>query len=200
MKCTIVLGLDADLSICEGDVVGVDKGSYQCVLAKIRMKAALGDFDSITSEQKKEVERFAEEVITYNPVKDDTDCAAAISWALHHGYDKILVLGGLGGRQDHNYANLRLLKNTAAEIIFQDKKNKVFCLGKGEYAINKSSYKYLSLFAQEDSCITISNVAYPLKKRKLNSSDLYTVSNEIMTDHADLIIEYGRLIIMQCND
>lgn len=200
MKCTIVLGLIADLSMCEGDIIGVDNGAYQCAQAHMIMKAALGDFDSITASQRKEVENFAQTMIVYNPIKDDTDCVAAVRWALDQGYDQILVLGGLGGRQDHNYANLCLLKNTDAEIVFQDEKNKVFCLGKGHYTIQKSKYKYLSLFAQEDSCITIQNVAYPLTNRKLSCADLYTVSNEIVKESADLIIDYGRLILMQCND
>ncbi len=200
MKCTIVLGLDCDLSLCEGDVIGVDKGAYQCARAKIHMKAALGDFDSITALQKNEVENFTQEMVVYNPIKDDTDCAAAVNWAMEHGYDKMLILGGLGGRQDHNYANLRLLKNTRAEILFQDEKNKIFCFGKGHYQIERAGYKYLSLFAQEDCCITIQNVAYPLTNRKLSSADLYTVSNEIVEETADLTIDYGRVIIMQCND
>ena len=200
MKCTIVLGLDCDLTDCKGDIIGVDKGAYRCAKAGIKMKAALGDFDSISSLQKEFVKGYTQEMIVYNPIKDDTDCAAAINWALEKGYEKILVLGGLGGRQDHNYANLRLLKNVDAEIVFQDEKNKVFCLGPGRFEIEKGKYKYLSLFAQNDSCITIENVAYPLLKRKLSNSDLYTVSNEILDDSAILTIESGRLIIMQCND
>ena len=200
MKCTVVLGLDCDLSMCEGDIIGVDKGAYRCAKAQIRMKSALGDFDSISLQQKEIVKQYTQEMIVYNPIKDDTDCVAAINWALSNSYDEILVLGGLGGRQDHNYANLRLLKNKKATIVFKDQKNKIFCLGPGRYEISKEEYKYLSLFAQEDSCITIRNVAYPLFDRCLNDSDIYTVSNEISEDKAVLTIKYGRLMVMQCND
>ena len=61
-------------------------------------------------------------------------------------------------------------------------------------------FTYLSILALEATIISESNVAYPLHKRHIKPGDVYTISNEITADHAEIIIHEGSILLIQCED
>ena len=63
--------------------------------------AFIGDMDSLREED------LPEGAILYPSQKDDTDMMLAVKQAMALGVRKVLLLGGLGGRLDHTYANIQ---------------------------------------------------------------------------------------------
>lgn len=196
----IVCGMKCEFPELKGDVIGVDRGAYYLSIKGIRMKAALGDFDSINKKERELIDQYAEEIIAYNPIKDETDLEAAVSYGKRKGYEKVIVYGALGGRQDHNYVNIRLLSLCGLEMELRDEKHILKVYRKGQYEIRKKGFKYLSLFALKDSRISIGGVYYPLDDVILKTTDIYAISNEILAEKADLIIADGEVLVIQAND
>ncbi len=198
-KVMIVAGMAKQIPyIEEYTYIGVDAGAYMCMQQKIPMECAIGDFDSIGKMQKHTLASYTR-MICLPEQKEQTDSEAAMNFALEHGYQEIILFGGFGGRMDHMLANLYLMLYRDVNLTLMDENNKVYVRGKGTYEII-NSYKYLSFLALEKSIITISNVAYPLTKKTILKSDIYTISNEIIGDIAYLEIHEGSFIIIQSND
>ena len=90
-------------------VIGADQGALYLAEHEISFDVALGDFDSISESEFNIITSFAKEVVTHPEKKDFTDTYLAIQEALKRGADDIVIIGGLGARFDHSYANVHAL-------------------------------------------------------------------------------------------
>ena len=178
------------------DVIGVDHGAELLAQHQIPMVYAIGDFDSTTSLES--VEKYAKEIVKLPAMKNETDCEAACLWALQH-YDHLDVYGGLGGRMDHEYANLALLMHRKYPMTLYNKNNRMYRLDSGKHIIEKLGYTYISFFPLQPTEITLSGVKYPLSKQKIDMQDIYLVSNEIVNDCMQLEIT-GEVLVIQSRD
>ena len=195
----LVAGMCQHVPFMEGyDYVGIDKGALICVKQGISMICAVGDFDSVTCEEKQMIEAHTS-ILPLPEQKNETDTEVALSYAIKHKYETIILYGGLGGRIDHELANLYLLMNRDLPVILMNEQNRIQVLHPGSYQIKKE-YTYLSFLALEDSCISESNVAYPLTKRRLTTQDIYPISNEIMNEYANITLHEGRVLMIEAND
>ncbi|MEF9921131.1 MAG: thiamine diphosphokinase [Erysipelotrichaceae bacterium] len=184
-----------DLTNC--DYIGVDGGAIKCLKQGIKMQVAIGDFDSITNIELIELKKVTK-VIQLSTHKNETDSEAAIIYALKHKYDEIILYGGLGGRMDHELANLYLLIYRYPNLVLMNEDNRIRVLEVGTYYIPKE-YTYLSFLALVPSDISEQGVAYPLDHAIISCSDIYTVSNEII-EEAKITIHYGKVLMMESND
>lgn len=183
------------------DYFGIDAGAYVLASHKIMMEISIGDFDSLTDDKYALIEKYSIKMNKLNPIKDKSDLEEGVELAINMGYDKIYIVGATGGRLDHQYANFQILKNTTkAKIIFVDEKNRIEMMNKGSYEIAKSIYKYISIFAIDDSVVSLEGFKYPLKYRPLTSKDIYTLSNEIIDNIGKLTVHQGHIIVIQAND
>ena len=105
----LVAGLAKHIPIIEGmDYIGVDYGAVCCLRQKLPLVLAVGDFDSTTKEELDALKKNCK--VHQLPIqKNETDSEEAIRCAMELGYDEIILYGGLGGRLDHELANLHLL-------------------------------------------------------------------------------------------
>ena len=179
------------------DIIGVDAGAAVCAKNNLHMKKAIGDFDSVTKVEFEHIQMMSDELVLLNKDKDDSDFEAALKHV--EAYDDVIVFGSWGKRFDHSYVNLELVKRNS-KITFYDYNNKVYSLPMGEYDIVKGDYTYLSLFAIEDTSVSLTGVKYELDNRLLAMSDLYALSNEIIDEVAHLNIHSGKLLIIQSKD
>ena len=200
MRAVIALKLADYLPDIQADYIGADKGALYLAEKGIRMKLAIGDFDSVKEEDISMIRRYADELIRLNPVKDDSDSEAAILEALRRGYDEIWLAGATGGRMDHSFVNLRLALKYPGKVWLCDDQNLIYTLCAGRYVIPKKDYPYISFFTEEEAVITLEGFRYPLKDRTLTPKDLYTVSNEITDDTGIVSVEKGTVMVMQCRD
>ena len=199
LKAAVILGNASVLPEENCDVIGADRGALTAADAGLRMKYAIGDFDSVTEEELARIEKNADTVIRLNPVKDDTDSEAAVNLAIAEGYERIILYSDMAGRADHTLINMRLLMKYPGILELRDRQNLLYALGEGEYVLEKKEWKYLSVFAF-DAVISLAGVRYPLEQRHITQEDLYTVSNEILKENASLCVYEGRVLVMQCSD
>ncbi|MBQ1595798.1 MAG: thiamine diphosphokinase, partial [Clostridia bacterium] len=115
----------------------------------------IGDYDS--GSPPTEAERAAASGLVVLPtVKDMTDSEAAIDLAVSKGFERIHVLGGLGGRFDHSMGNLGMLAKyvedpRVTELWFEDGQNRVFMKTPGTFRVPargpENRFDYFGLIA-----------------------------------------------------
>ena len=162
----------------EGDFIGVDNGASYLFHDSIDMVAVIGDFDSLPEKDYQAISMSDVEMIRLNPIKDETDLAVAINYAIANDYTNINVYGALGKRVDHTLININLLKKYPM-IVLYDETTKVFILPKGKHQIKTKDYQYCSFFAIKDSIISLAGFKYPLTNYELKTDDTLCISNEI---------------------
>ena len=181
----------------EDDYVICADGGYEHLNALgIVPDVIIGDFDS--GEDKGE---FPCEVIRLRPEKDDTDTISAVKVALARGWKVFCLYGVLGGRLDHTFANIQLLsfllENGAAGTLY-NRENTVTLLENNKLVLPKNDEMYLSVFSFSVCCkgVTLRGVKYPLEDAVLTSAFPLGVSNEIVSDYAEVSVTEGKLLVM----
>lgn len=196
----IVLGhgeIQEDYITLESTLIGVDAGAHHCAQKGLMMDVAIGDFDSVSPSEFEHIQIQSKQIILLDENKEDSDFEAALK--LVDDYDKIIVFGNWGKRFDHTYVNLQLLKQDH-RITFIDRQNKVYVVEEGNYSISKDNYQYLSLFALEESTVSLHQTKYELENRVLKINDVYTLSNEINGEAAKLVVHTGLILVIQSKD
>ena len=200
MKGVIVVGNNLDAALareeCAGAfVIGADKGALYCYKNGIRMDAAVGDFDSLSQEERARVCSFAKKTVTLNPIKDDTDTAHALS--LLKDYEEITILGGIQGKRiEHFLAILDLLANDD-RVCLKDNNSLLNVLLPGDYLLKKDPYRFFSIFAVEDSLVSLEGFAYPLDNFALKRLNPLGVSNQIEGKEGRIILKKGKLLLVR---
>ncbi|MDD6467541.1 MAG: thiamine diphosphokinase [Erysipelotrichaceae bacterium] len=195
-RAIVCLGNLDMIPLIDCDVIGVDKGAELLAEEGIPMVYAIGDFDSTSSLIR--IQQYAKEIKKLPVQKNETDSEAALLWAMQY-YDHLDVYGGLQGRLDHEYANLSLLIHRKYPITLYDRQNKLERFESGMHHIYKNGYQYLSLFPLQLSTVTLNGVLYPLTEQVLRVGDIYTISNEILQESMELILD-GEVLMIQSND
>ena len=115
---------------------------------------AIGDFDSISSEDKEVLKNYASKMIEFPSEKDFTDFEEALMWiAQSYPQKKGHVLGAFGGRVDHAISCLWTMFRPELQALIpylslEDEWNHISFLTPGEYVIHKiENTKYLSFIS-----------------------------------------------------
>ncbi|MCK5388524.1 MAG: thiamine diphosphokinase [Candidatus Izimaplasma sp.] len=157
-------------------IVGVDHGALLLLQNNMKIDLAIGDFDSVTEEEYKNIEEVAVVTKKFHTRKDYTDLYLAIEDVLEIDYERIVIYGAMGGRFDHSYANFSLLR--LGSISIQTEEALMYALKPGTHLI-KNKYKYISFFALEDIIdLTIKDFLYEKRNFKLLVDDPLCISNE----------------------
>lgn len=186
-------------------IIAVDAGLEKLDKIKINPTHIIGDFDSINAEVLKKYSNKNIEITKLNPEKDYSDTHMALKLAIKLKSDEVYILGALGKRTDHSIANIHILKeafDNNVECKILDEKNEIQLISKGRNYVQKSNYKYISLFplTTEVIGITLKGFKYPLNNAILNIGHSIGVSNEIIKVNAEIEIKEGILIKIQSND
>ncbi|MCO4330807.1 thiamine diphosphokinase [Staphylococcus hyicus] len=189
---------------CHEDWVGVDRGTFELLQAKIQPVYAVGDFDSVTEHERRFIEsRMAVEIMPKE--KDLTDLAYAVQKAIEMGYKKIKIYGATGGRLDHFMGAMQILKNVDfkdKKIQLIDKQNIIELLTPGKYKKRrKSQYTYVSFVpATDNATLTLKGFKYTLEHQYLEQGSTLTISNEFKDRYADIIVHEGLIYQIRSKD
>ena len=199
-ECVIVLGMRCSVPVIDAEYIGADRGALYLAQQGIPMSTAIGDFDSVSDNEKELIRTMSGRMIVLNPIKDATDSEAAIRTAADEGYSRILVYGGLGGRMDHTLINLRLAAEYTGRLYLLDEHNEISVRETGIYCYCRDEYKYFSVLPLGDASISLSGMKYPLDHRRITMDDLYTTSNEITDAYGTLHVHSGKVIVIRSRD
>ena len=178
------------------DYIGVDHGVEELLKQGITPKFAIGDFDSLQNRQT--LENLNIQILPER--KDVTDTHAAIDYLLSKGYDEIEIYGATGGRLDHFFAVMCLLeKYQDVKLKVIDQQNCIQLLKPGVHQIENKGYYYFSLFALNESILSIKQAEYTLDHYLLKRDDPLCVSNEVKGEYA-IIENSGNILLIQSRD
>ena len=183
-------------------IIAADSGAEHLERAGITPDVLLGDFDSIDEKILADAEGKTEK-ITLPVEKDDTDTAAAVDMALEQGADEILILGGIGSRFDHTYANVLLLKrcldrDVRARLVNEHNEMELFSESFSMRGRKGSTVSFFAMF--EDVELTLRGFHYPLEKYFLKTENPLAVSNLIEEDSASVLFEKGFVLSVISRD
>ena len=200
VNAVIALKLCDGLPDIEADYIGADAGALWLARRGIRMKLAIGDFDSVSESDMTLIGDMSEQVIRLNPIKNDSDSESALRHAAEMGYEKIWLACSMSGRMDHTYVNFRLAMMFPGQAVLYDRQNRIMAYGPGRHVISRDGYGYFSVFASEKACISLAGMKYPLDHAVIGPDDIYTLSNEIESEEGILEVHEGLVLVMQCRD
>ena len=182
-------------NIRENDyVICADAGYITAKKAQVNIDLVIGDFDSL----KTVITDI--EIIKLPIEKDDTDTFYATKYAIEKGFKEILLLGCIGGRLDHTYANCSILKylyDHKVKGTIKDENTEIF-YSKEKIFIENKKGKTLSLFpfGSENCTVTYSGFKYEVENYTINSNAPIGISNIITENKSYIDINSGGVLIM----
>ena len=189
MRCVIISGspdTNSDFlsEVIKPDdyVICADRGCDFAKQAGITPNLVVGDFDSEPN-----VLFPNTKTVRLIPEKDDTDTMHSVGLALEKNFDTIVILGALGGRFDHSFANVAVLSyihEHGSKGVLLSEKEKIEFLPVGHYEYKNFKGK------------TFSRTKYPLEKYCVSSSVTLGVSNIFTSDMATIDIYDGNAILI----
>lgn len=149
--------------------VGVDRGSLWVLEEALPLTLAVGDFDSVTEEERQVIQKRAQHFVQARPEKDDTDLELALLTIFKNNPQaQVTIFGALGGRIDHMLANVFLPSNLKLapymrQIEIEDGQNLIAYCPEGTSQLEpRSDYDYLAFMPVRDSQLTILGAKYEL--------------------------------------
>ena len=181
----------ADLIVC------ADTAYLAAKKEEIVPHAVIGDFDHAEHEDQLSGEK---KVLRFSSVKDDTDTMLCVKYALNRGAREIVIVGGIGGRLDHTFANIQTLsfiRTHGAVGTILDGDHLVTVVS-SYVTLKKGAYDYASVFALDPVCrdITLKGFKYEGDHLDLTSDFPLGVSNEITAEKAEISVGEGTLLVI----
>lgn len=125
----------------------------------------------------------------------------SVGLALEKNFDTIVILGALGGRFDHSFANVAVLSyihghGRRGVLLSENEKIEFLSVGHYEYKNMKGKTFSLFPFGCPSVCVSYSDTKYPLDKYYISSSVTLGVSNIFTSDMATIDIYDGNAILI----
>jgi thiamine pyrophosphokinase len=185
--------------INKGDfIIAADGGSQYLQKMGMFPDVLIGDLDSTSPEFIELIKKAGKEIHQYPTAKDATDLEIAIQYAIALQPEKIIIVGGLGGRVDHLLANVMLLQRYQNEnpVISMDDGMVEMQLVMGKLAINGAAGDIVSLIPLSDQVIGIvtENLGFPLRNETIVMGESRGISNVMLMDVANVSIISGVLL------
>lgn len=186
-------------------VIGVDRAAYWLIKKDVVPHIAIGDFDSVTTEEMDVIKARIKDIQVFTPEKDFTDTELAIRVACKLHPQSIVIYGGSGSRLDHTIGTMQLLEMCAKSgipAVFQDRMNEVVFSSRGRTILQKrEGYRYISVIPLTHTIeISLRNVKYSAEKLTIRRGQTIGISNEFVGTEAEIIIHRGKALIIQSRD
>lgn len=177
-----------------GDIYCADGGANLLEELGILPMEIWGDFDSVSPGI---LDRYSESGVIIKKFpkdKDFTDGELILKYITEKGYDEIVVIGGLGGRKDHELTNLNLMfkfKN----LTFITEREEIFAIDrKREFIGEKGKTISFIPFSERVEGVTLKGFKYPLNNYTLYQGDTICMSNIAIEDRATINFKMGKLL------
>ena len=190
-------------------IIAVDGGLSAANLLQLIPDVIVGDFDTVSSELLEHYTKYKKcRTVRLNPVKDDTDTQCAMNIAIEMGADEVDIIGGTGGRIDHELANIFMLKmalERGIKAVMYDEINKIYVI-RGRNRLKRDSMygRYISFIQLEGPAkdVTMNGFLYNVEHFDFDTSKEYRlgVSNEFKDDEAEINIGHGMFVVTEISE
>ena len=167
---------------------------------------AVGDFDSVTAEERQLIQKRAQHFVKAQPEKDDTDLELALLTIFEKNPQaQVTIFGALGGRIDHMLANVFLPSNPKLapymrQIEIEDGQNLIAYCPEGTSQLEpRSDYEYLAFMPVRDSQLTILGAKYELTEENFFFKKVYA-SNEYIDREVSVTCPDGYVVVLHSKD
>lgn len=203
MRCVIISGspdtnVEEIKSLCTNDdfIVCADSGYSFAKQAGLTPNLIIGDFDSLKEELPQNTE-----VVKLNTHKDDTDTEHCVMECIRRGYKDFLLLGSIGGRTDHTFANiatLAFLSEYNYNGVARNNGEEIRILKEGTYEMKNKKGLIFSVFPYgcESVNVTYKGAEYMLNNKTLTYNVSRGISNVFVDDNAEITVNRGRAILL----
>lgn len=184
-------------------ILAADAGVRLAQRLGVQPAALIADFDSADPDLAAAMPA-AGAVVRLPVHKDVTDTAAAVDHGRQQGYRDFLLLGGTGGRLDHEYANLLLLVQLAQQgcrAMLADERNRIQAVCRSPVTPEPVPGWSLSLFAFGGAVegLSIAGAEYTLENYRLLPADPLCVSNTAL-EGCTIRFTSGTLLLYRSRD
>lgn len=182
-------------------VIAADSGVKHAAAVGRRVDLAVGDFDSIDPELLRAVEEAGTEIERHPEAKDATDLEIGLVAARVAGAERVIVVGGHGGRLDHFLANALLLAAPAfADLTIEALVGPARLTAiHREATLTGARGELVSLLPLGGPAIGVrtTGLLYPLADEDLRPGTTRGVSNEFLEAAALVTVRDGTLLAVQ---
>ncbi|MFB9275094.1 thiamine diphosphokinase [Cohnella cellulosilytica] len=187
-------------------LIGADRGAEFLVRHGRKPDLALGDFDSVTEEELRQIASEAKQLLACDAFdKDWTDTELALREALDRGFKRIVAAGALGTRLDHTLGNVHLLRQAherGASLTLVDEFNEIrLCADRLQLEAD-ARFPYVSLLplTMEAAGVTLRGFRYPLQDATLKLGWSLGISNVLEAESGTIELADGLLLVIRSRD
>lgn len=187
----------------DAHVIAADSGLHVALALGLTVDLVVGDLDSVDPRTLASARDAGVEVRQHPAAKDRTDLALAMDAAVDHGAERLVVVGGHGGRLDHLLANALLLAAPAyagVDVLARMGDATVHVVRAGRTArLTGTPGELASLLPVHGPAraVTTRGLLYPLDGEDLPVGSSRGVSNELARVEAEVELEAGVLLAVQ---
>lgn len=184
-------------------VIAADSGLHLAAELGLRVHVVVGDLDSVDPRRLAEAEAAGASVDRHPTDKDATDTALALNLALAHGPSRITVLGGAGGRIDHELALWSAVTAehlAPAQIrVWSSRARTTVLRPDSPSELHGRVGDLLTLLAFHGTAreVTTSGLVYPLRGEDLDPGSTRGVSNRFALTRATVTLTDGVLLAIR---
>jgi thiamine pyrophosphokinase len=176
-------------------LLAADGGANHLARLGLRPTAVIGDLDSMSDETRS---WLGEDCLIQKIDQDRTDLEKAIEYAFDElGVQSMTVLAALGGRTDHDLANLGLLARLAMgdRLIFESQDQRVLAVA-GEANLAATPGETWSFWTFDPSVrVDIEGVRWPVTDAALDAGRSPSISNQAVSDEIRIRTMGGAVIV-----
>lgn len=184
-------------------VIAADSGLALARQLGLTVDTVIGDMDSVDPSTLAAAEASGVEVVRYPEDKDATDLELAMELAMTHHPDKIVVVGGIGGRLDHLLANASLLASDRYESVAVEWRagRDAFAVVRDQLIVNGRPGDTVTLLAAgTEVTVTTDGLRWALDHDTLPLGTTRGVSNELAGDEAAITVHEGVALVITRRD
>lgn len=183
-------------------LIAADGGTRHALALGMMPSVVIGDFDSISQEERHKVEEAGVRLIQHPRDKDETDLELALDYAVENGRREIVIVAALGNRLDQTLANLALLTGlrlSVLDIRLDDGLEEAFfCRRRAEVRGRGGDLVSLIPWGGAATGVRTDGLKWPLSDETLYPEKTRGVSNEMLAEAAQIQIASGLLLIVHC--
>ncbi|MDF8369241.1 thiamine diphosphokinase [Weissella paramesenteroides] len=197
---------DLKNGLLDGPWAAADRGSLRLLHLGQVPVLTVGDFDSVTFEERQEIVGQLPKIVSVKPEKDDTDTELLLSLVEKNYHpDKIEIYGATGGRIDQLLSNIWIFTqprftSIVEKVAIIDRYNRIDFFLPGEHTIIKEpTMKYLGFMP----LIPVSGLSLLDEKYRLDdwSGNPFSFSsNEFLGEVNHFSFKSGIVAVIQSRD